>query len=202
MAATETLAIYGTGGHGKVVAQIARSLGARNIVWIDDRELPGTIRFETYLQGEHYPIALGIGSNHARKKVFETLKGAGLEVVTLIHPTAIIADDARIGEGSIVMPFVAVNAEAAVAEGAILNTHTVVEHECRIAPFVHLSPRVALGGAVTVGEQTHLGIGSSVIQCLSLGAHCVIGAGAAVVRDLPDRVLAVGVPAKIIKEYP
>lgn len=201
MATIKQIGIYGVGGHGKVVAQIARALGAEAIIWIDDAEISGALSLEAFVQRyPDVPIALGIGSNTARQKVYDKLRSEGIGPVTLVHPSASVAPDATIGTGSVVMPMAAINAEAFIGTGAIINTHAVVEHDCRIGRFAHISPAAALAGDVSVGERTHLGIGCSVIQCRCIGSDTIVAAGAAVVSDLPDRVVAAGVPAVIKKE--
>ena len=200
MEATERIGIYGVGGHGKVVAQIARSTGFSDIIWIDDAA-EEALTFKQFLQRyPQTPAALGIGTNAAREAVFAKMEAAGLTPMTLVDPSAIVAEDAVLGAGCVVMPKAVINTEARIGKGAIVNTAAVIEHECRLDNFVHVSPAAALAGAVEVGTRTHIGIGSSVIQCLHIGADCIVAAGAAVTADLPDSVLAAGVPACIKKE--
>jgi acetyltransferase-like isoleucine patch superfamily enzyme len=50
-----------------------------------------------------------------------------------------------------------------------------------------------------IGVGTYLGIGATLIDRLRIGSGCVVGAGALVTRDLPDRVQAVGAPARAVK---
>jgi len=57
-------------------------------------------------------------------------------------------------------------------------------------------PATNLAGNVTVGEGCYFGLNSAVINDLSIGEWSVIGAGAVVVKDIPPRVVAVGVPAR------
>ena len=200
MEATERIGIYGVGGHGKVVAQVARSAGFSEVIWIDDAA-GAALTFEAFLQRyPQTPVALGIGTNAARASVFAKMEAAGLTPVTLVDPAAAVAGDVVLGAGSVVMPRAVINTEARIGTGAIVNTAAVIEHECRLGDFVHVSPAAALAGAVEVGARTHIGIGSSVIQCLHIGADCMVAAGAAVTTDLPDGVLAAGVPARIKKE--
>jgi acetyltransferase-like isoleucine patch superfamily enzyme len=71
-----------------------------------------------------------------------------------------------------------------------------VDHDAVLGDGVHVCPGARVAGEVTVGDATWLGIGSSVIQRVRVGADVTVGAGAAVVRDLPDGVTAVGVPAR------
>jgi maltose O-acetyltransferase len=42
-------------------------------------------------------------------------------------------------------------------------------------------------------------MGAKVLDKHTIGRGCLIGAGAVVTHDLPDRVLALGVPAKVVK---
>lgn len=194
--------IYGASGHGKVIADIARAAGYAVVAFVDDDDskdefcgLP-CIRADKM---QKLPVALGIGSNKARKAVFEKLKKSCFEMPALIHPSAVISPSARIAEASVVMPNAVVNAYAAIGIGCIVNTAAVIEHDCALGDFVHISPNAALAGGVSVGEMSHIGIGASVIQLIKIGKECIIGAGAAVICDISDGVTAVGVPARAIK---
>jgi UDP-N-acetylbacillosamine N-acetyltransferase len=201
MAATERIGIYGTGGHGKVVAQIARACGFDEIVWIDDAAKEGSCAFEAFLKTHSgIPVALGIGENATRQKVYEKVRSAGIRIATLVHPDASIAPDANLGIGTVVMPKAVVNAEAVIGNGVIVNSGAVVEHDCTVGDFAHISPNAALAGAVRVGKRSHIGIGSCVIQRVEIGDDVVVAAGASVVAPLPDGVMAAGVPAVIKKE--
>ena len=201
MGTIKQIAVYGGGGHGKVVADIARANGFDSIIWIDDDvNKADAVSLERFLECyPSVPVALGIGVNRARKKSFERLADAGITPVALIHPSAIVSESVLIGSGAVVMPAAVINADAVVEAGAIINTAAVIEHDCSIGAFAHISPNCALGGAVRVGELAHLGIGSSVIQCVSVGRSSTVGAASAVVDDIPDEVMAAGVPAVVKK---
>lgn len=55
---------------------------------------------------------------------------------------------------------------------------------------------------VTIGEGVWLGAGAKVLDGVRIGAHAVVGAGAVVRQDVPDRAIAVGVPARIVGTRP
>jgi len=55
-------------------------------------------------------------------------------------------------------------------------------------------------GPVTIGDGTWLAMGVIVLDAVSVGRDCAVGAGAVVTKDLPDRSIAVGVPARVIRE--
>lgn len=202
--------VYGASGHGKVVLDILLASGAIVDGFIDDGRAPGTLVLGLAVAGGgdwltaeaqkgDVAIALGIGDNAARRRVFERCRAAGASFVTAIHPRATVARSAHIGEGTVLMAGAVVNPDAVVGIGAIVNTGAVIEHDCVMGDFSHVSPNAALGGAARVGELTHVGLCASVLPCTSVGKRSIVGAGAVVARDLPDDVVAVGVPARVLK---
>jgi UDP-N-acetylbacillosamine N-acetyltransferase len=204
------LYIYGASGHGKVVADVALACGLHVQGFIDDAqssrgrkvlglpELGGIDWLTSRAQQSKLSVALGIGDNNARQFVAERCRGLDIPLITLIHPSSIISSSATVGAGTVVMPLVVVNADAVVGAGVILNTGAIVEHDCQVADYAHLSPNSVMGGASSLGENSWLGMGAAIIQGVSVGAGSVVGAGGVVIHDLPDNVVAVGIPARIM----
>ncbi len=195
----KSIYIYGASGHGLVVAEIAAACGYSDIVFIDDGENP-YLCFEEIKKNRDIPIALGVGVNSVRAKLFDKVKESGFQIATLIHPSAVISPSAAIGEGTVVMPNVTVNAKAVIGDGVILNTGCIIEHECVIGEFAHISPNAALAGAVKIGKRTHIGIGSSIIQGIIIGENSIIGAGSTIVRDIGSCKKAYGNPCREIED--
>lgn len=199
--------IIGGGGHAKVVIESLRACGEtvaaivdadptpRQVLGVpvvgDDLALPG-LRAQGLSR-----LFVAIGDNRLRQKLGRKAREQGFSLVNAIHPSAVVSPSARLGAGIAVMAGVAINAETRVDDLAILNTGAVVDHDCRLAEACHLGPASALAGGVTVGERAFLGVGARAIPGVSIGADTIVGAGGVVVRDLPDAVLAIGVPAKI-----
>ena len=191
---SKNIYIYGASGHGLVVADIARACGYDDVIFVDDgdNEYPS---FEDIKRTSGIPVAFGIGSNSIRAKLFERVQNSGFEIVSLIHPSAIISSSVTIGKGTVIMPNVVVNAKATIGNGVILNSSCVVEHDCMIDDFVHISPKVSLAGDVKVGKFTHIGIGSNVIQGIIIGSNVIVGGGSMVIRNIDDNHKVVGIPA-------
>jgi UDP-N-acetylbacillosamine N-acetyltransferase len=204
------LFVYGASGHGKVVGDILLANKDPDFVgFIDDRAglwdtgvlgLP-VLGDGEWLQHEagmtQVAVALGVGDNFLRKKLAEKCISWGVELVTVIHPSASVSCSARLGRGTVVMAQAAINADAKIGEGAIVNTSAVVEHDVAIGNFANVSPNAALAGASRLGMLSHLAIGALTIPCVSIGTMTIVGAGSVVIRDIPDGVVAFGIPARV-----
>lgn len=142
-------------------------------------------------------VALGIGENTVRQSVAERCLAWGLELLTLVHPAATVSRSARLGAGTVVMAGTCINPDALVGRGAIINTGAVVEHDTSVGDFAHVSPNATMGGAARLGALAHLGLGAVILPGVGVGDGCIVGAGAVVVRDVPDGVVAMGVPARV-----
>ena len=199
MAKTKTIYIYGAGGHGLVCADIARAMGYENIIFLDDSPaLDSDITSLCYHDElERYDMFGAIGSSTAREKISQKIQNAGFNLISLIHPNALISSSASLSAGVCVMPGAIINAKAKISSGAIINTGALIEHECTIGEYAHICPRVALAGACVVGAHAWVGIGSCTIQGIKIGANAMIGAGSVLVRDIPDNAKAYGNPAKV-----
>jgi len=195
--------IIGASGHGKVVADIVEKSG--NIVrgFLDDNGtgyifgyniLGQVCDYNKYASECEFVIA--IGNNSIRENIANKLNQ--VKLFTAIHPTACMAKDIMIGQGTVIMANAVINSSAKIGCNCIINTGTIVEHDNFIGDYVHLSPKVALGGTVNIGKSTHIGIGATVRNNITIGDNCIVGAGAVVVNDILYSGTYIGVPAKRI----
>ncbi|MGQ9472602.1 MAG: NeuD/PglB/VioB family sugar acetyltransferase [Candidatus Caldatribacteriaceae bacterium] len=144
-------------------------------------------------------LVIAIGENRARKEVAERFKSLGVEYAVVVHPDACLGRNVEIGEGMVVVAGAVINADTFIRRHVIVNTAATVDHGCLIEDFVHLAPGSHLAGGITIGSETLVGVGACVIPKAHIGKQAIIGTGAVVIHDLPDRITAVGVPARIIK---
>ena len=198
------LVIFGAGGHGKVIADIALKNGYADICFLDDHStgavmgLPvvGTCEDALKMDDGNTDFIIGIGSNATRKII---AKKYAVNFVTLVHPSAQIGTDVSIGKGSVVMANAVVNVCSTIGEHCIINTGAIVEHDNIMKDYVHISPGSALGGTVCVGEGTHIGIGAIIKNNIDICNDVVVGAGAVVVKHIKNSGVYIGVPARKMK---
>lgn len=200
------LAIFGASGHGKVVADIAESLGWNKISFFDDVwprkmvnghwDVIGNMDDLLNSMSQYDGVFIAIGDNQIRQFKTEMLLDMGVELPALIHPNAVVSRYVSLGEGTVIMPGVVVNADTTIGNASILNTGCSIDHDCNLGPYVHISPGAKVAGGVKIGARSWVGIGSSVRQMINIGTDAVIGAGAAVVADVKNGSTVVGVPAE------
>lgn len=200
------LIIIGASGQGKVIADIAEKLGYTEIAFLDDNtEIETCGKFKIIgISGDavKYPSAdfiVAIGNAGVRKKIQKKLIDSKMNVVSLIHPAAVVASDVVIGEGTVVMAGAVVNPNTKIGSGCIINTCSSVDHDCVINDFVHVSVGAHVAGTVNVGENTWIGIGAAVSNNIDIASDCIIGAGAVVVKNISEPGTYIGIPAKKIK---
>lgn len=202
------LIIIGAGGHGKVVADIAIKMNKWiNVAFLDDDEsIKTSMGFEVigkttdaYIYKDEADFFVAIGNNAVREKVQENLMDEGLNVVSLIHPSAVIGTDVKIGIGTAVMAGVVINSSSKVGNGCIVNTSSSLDHDNRVKDYVHISPGVRTAGGVVIGKGTWLGIGSVVSNNVNICTGCKVGAGAVVIKDITIPGTYVGVPVRRVE---
>ncbi len=207
------LVLWGASSHAIVIADIIRLRGDYEIVgFLDDINLHrhktefcgatilgGREQLDTLKDQNVRHLLMALGNNRGRLRLSQLARTKGFALATAIHPMTAIAADAQVGEGTVIMAGAVVNSGARIGENAIINTLAGVEHECVIQDGVHVSAGARLGGNVTVGLATTIEIGATVGAHVIIGADSVIGAGAVVLKDIPDGVLAYGIPARVIR---
>lgn len=206
------LAIFGAGGHGKVVADMAVSSGVWNeIVFFDDSRPLGFLVSGCWAVKGDFGVMLSsrcdfqgmivaVGDNAVRLQLAIDIKNSGGQLVSLVHPRAYVSDLVEVGLGSVVMAGAVVHVGSQIGTACIINTAATIDHDCLISDGVHISPGVNLAGGVTIGRCSWVGIGASVIQQVFIGCETVVGAGSVVIENVPDGVVVVGCPAKKLAE--
>jgi sugar O-acyltransferase (sialic acid O-acetyltransferase NeuD family) len=145
---------------------------------------------------------VAIGDTRSKQEVVNRYKSLGLSFANLIHPQAIVPESVRIGRGCIITAGCILTIDIDIGNHVILNLSTTVGHDAVIGEFSTLNPQIAVNGRNVIGEGVYIGTGAKLIHEVKIGDWSVIGAGAVVVNDIPENVLAVGVPAKPIKVSP
>jgi sugar O-acyltransferase (sialic acid O-acetyltransferase NeuD family) len=201
--------IVGAGGFGREVLQ-----------WARDAWPSGCDRIAGFLSAEPHKAAstaslpvlgdpsefrpapddgliLAIGIPEIRRAVAERLESRGGRFLTLVHPTAVVAENASLGSGSLLCPFAIVSDSAATERCVLMNYFSSLGHDAIAGAFAVLSPYAALGGGARVAEDVFLGIHAMVAPRKTVGKGSQISANSAAMNDVPPLSLVYGVPGRI-----
>lgn len=203
--------ILGGGGHARMLIDCLKAAGnTLHLAVLDsDRSLWGQAVLGVPVLGDdellpelahggtkQFIVGIGAtGDNRRRQQLFEQALTLELLVVSVQHPSAVIARSAEIMEGSQLLPGCIVNTGARVGLNVIVNSGAVIEHDCRVGDHAHVATGALLAGAVSVGNGAHIGAGAVVRQGIRIGDSAIVGAGAVVVKNVPDDTVVIGVPA-------
>lgn len=209
MSARQPLLILGTTAFSAEIGDVAAAAGYEVVGFIENLS-PERCR-ETHaglpvhwiddaaeLTATHVAVC-GIGTT--RRSIFvDQAAEMGFTFATVVHPAAYISPTTTLGEGTIVSAGAAVAAYTTIGRHVMLNRGCLVGHHTQIGDYCSLQAGANVAGSCSVGEAAFIAMGAIVVDHLSVGSHSVVGAGAVVVRDVPDNVQVVGIPARVVRE--
>lgn len=153
-------------------------------------------------------VILGLGIKKAlimtqdkreRLKHIREATAKGIELIKAVHPTALILEDARLGDNIVILARAIVGYRSEIFPGVFINTNSQIDHHNVIKDCVSIDPGVITAGNVVIEECAHVHTGAVIINKIRIGSDSVVGAGSVVIHDVPSDVMVAGVPEKIIK---
>lgn len=205
--------IIGAGTYGEVYLAYLQEAGADIVGFLDDdpkyanqkvRGVPviGTIsKLETLMtsygvEGVYCPL----GNNKLRVKFLSKAKELGYKTPNYIHPSVIISPNVSIGEGVYILLGTTIMPHTVIKDYVMISMGVHLAHHCVLDEGVFLSTGCNFGASIHAHKYAYCGISSTIMTGIhDLGEDCLIGAGAVVIRDVPERGVMAGVPAKVIK---
>lgn len=206
------LGIYGAGGLGREVLELARIINGRKKNWEDfifiiDGDGGNKVNDVMVYSYEdaiskfkgNLEISMGIGEPAVREKLFAKIKKDGIEAATLIHPDVYIPSTTTIGKGVIIQYGCFISCGVKISDYVYVQPMAGIGHDDVIGENCIISSYVSLAGNVHIGDETYVAPGTIVKHGISIGTFSVIGLGSIVHRDIPDNVIAMGNPARPMK---
>lgn len=143
-------------------------------------------------------LFLGIGEPRLIQKVVE--KFTGFNFPNLIHPSVVgHFDSIKLGEGNIITAGCILTVDIFIGSFNILNLNTTIGHDTKIGNCNVFNPGSNISGALDISSGILFGTNSTVLQGLRIGSRSIVGAGSLVNKDVDEKTVVVGVPAKPIK---
>ena len=154
--------------------------------------------FQFAKENEIKTAIMAIGDNRVRGVKYNLFKDAGFEMLSIVHPKALIDTEVVYGDNVIIEMGTAIHTHSTIGNNVFLGGDAMIGHHNIIGNHVLVGGNVSFGGAVIVEDYVSIGVGASIKPGVRLGKGCTVGVGAAVVKDVAPGTTVVGVPAKPI----
>ena len=180
------------------IVDLSKKLGEKILnysIIANDNELDSLIK-----KYAHFFITVGhIKNADLRIKLFNKIINLRAGIPVIISKNAYISNHSIIMEGTIIMHNALINADTFIGKNCIINSKALVEHDCTIRNNCHISTNATVNGGCVIGDECFIGSNSVIKQYTKIAKQTIIGAGAVVTKDITEKGIYVGNPAKKIK---
>ncbi len=125
-------------------------------------------------------------------------KNHQFELINAIHPSVVILEEAKLGQNIILHAGCLIGYKAEIGDGVFVNTRAQIDHHCVIESNVTIDPGVVMAGNVHIQSGAIIHTGAVIKNKIEINKNSIVGAGSVVIKDVPEGVTVVGVPAKKI----
>lgn len=203
--------IYGAGAQGRVVADILMTnKKINNIEFIDDNKnlwgkkinnikIVGGFDCLSKRSIKNYRIFIALGHPELRLKLSKRIRENRISQINVTHPYAVVTKTVTLGNGNMIGANAFINSNAKIGNNIIINNLSIIEHDCCIEDGATISSGVNLCGRVTVKQGAFISTGAIVLPRLTVGRFSVVAAGSLVTKNVENKIMVKGFPAKKIQ---
>lgn len=208
------LGIYGAGGLGREVFELANVINNRykfwtEIVFIDDAKViinPRQLQIlkfneiKSKYDLDKFEVCIAIGEPAVRKNLFDKLTSSNIKIRSLIHPEVYIPKSTKVGKGTIINKFVSITSDIIIGENVYIHPMACIGHDSIIGKNAIISSFVDVAGNCIVGDEVFLAIGTILKHGITVGEKSILGLGSIVHKNIPSNIIAMGNPARAMKK--
>ncbi|CZY72387.1 TPA: acetyltransferase [Enterobacter ludwigii] len=203
------LAIYGAGGLGREVLELAQEINATESRWdalclIDDN--PQFDQLNSYpvvtlhaLIPDECEIVIAVGEPSLRRALGQRAFEGGFRLATLVHPSARLSPSCTLGEGCVISYGAFISCDTVISRNVHLQPNASLGHDCYIGQDSIISSYANLAGKCRIGERVFIGMNAVIRETTAIGDDTVVSMGAAVFNDIAPTMIVMGNPARAIR---
>jgi len=135
-----------------------------------------------------------------RRKIISCLGLSPDRFATIIDPSTRIAPDSKIGRNTVLMANVMVSCSVVIGNHCVVLPNTVISHDSWIGDYSLIGSNVSISGSCKISHTCYIGSGARIKDHLSIGAQCLVGLGSCVIKDVPEKTVVAGNPARYLRE--
>jgi sugar O-acyltransferase (sialic acid O-acetyltransferase NeuD family) len=205
----KNIVIVGAGGFGREVLQWIKDINKKrqtyNILgFIDDNlqaledyqcdyNILGTI--EGWEPSSKEAFVMAIASPLIKQRISSLLKKKGASFISIMHPTAIVGDFVKLGEGVVLYPNTIITTNVRIGDFVTVLSSNI-GHDVSIGDYSTISSFCDITGGVIVGKKVFLGSHSTIVPKKHIGDNAYIGAGSVVISNIKKNIKVFGNPAR------
>jgi acetyltransferase-like isoleucine patch superfamily enzyme len=161
------------------------------------------------------PAVLGAGTIVSTAAVVFAGSTIGARVIvgdqSCVRERVTIGDDVVVGRGALIENDTTVGALTKIQANAYITAYSTLEDNVFVAPCVvttnddfmgRTERRHELIKGPTIRRGARIGGGAILCPGVDIGEEAFVGAGAVVTKDVPQRVIVVGNPARVLRDVP
>ena len=203
------LVIIGAGGMGRTVYDSAlgsvgygEDFGVKGFIDDDLNALDGFENYppiigtiKDYIPQAEDVFVSSIGGD-ARKPCMEEIISRGGEFYQLIHKTARINTNAKIGNGNFIGAYTVIGNDATVGDYNMIQSYTVIGHDAKIGNWNRIDTHVTCVGGIVVEDETCIHTSAVINHNVRVGTGAHVGALSFVIMKVKPGTTVCGNPAK------
>lgn len=207
------LAIYCGGGLGREVFELAYLINEikhrwEKIIFVDDVIPDDRVHgiekfsfdeFKKIYTPNDVKFVIANGEPVVRDLLYNKVKESGYNFDTLIHPDVRISKTTTLGDGVIINMGVIITCDIAIGNNVYFQPFSCVGHDAKIDDSCVISSYSAICGHCEIGKASYIATHSAIKENIKVGSNCIVGMGAMVLRNVPDKMVVLGNPARIIR---
>jgi UDP-3-O-[3-hydroxymyristoyl] glucosamine N-acyltransferase len=173
----------------------AAELGDRNpfgevvVRYFSEPEFSKSLAPDVESKHESIYFHAGVADVIAKREIVSACLARKWIPYTVIHPSAVIARDARIGNGVFVGPLAVVSSNAKIEDFAIVHIHSSIGHDAIVGEYSAILPGARVSGNVRVGNRVLVGSNAFINAGVSIGDDSQVDALTYVARNLDPSML-------------
>ena len=142
---------------------------------------------------------LRIDGNRERIAMFESLGLPDDRLATFVHPMAYVAPSVQLGPGCVVMPNVSMSPGTRLGKNCFMMIGSMMGHDNIVGDYCHIAAQAAVGSYLHIGRGVHIGLNATVIENLTIGDYATLGAGGVLTKNIGEREIWAGNPARFLR---
>lgn len=208
----KNLLIIGARGFGREIYDLAQCCPDNGVKWtikgfLDDNsnaldgldDYPPIIgSVEDYVPQPEDVFVSGLGSVVYKEKYVNMILEKGGEFVNLIHSTALVGKNIKMGKGVCLFGSVYLTADIMVGDFVTIQSLVILGHDVEVGKWSHITAFTFVGGYTKIGESVTVYAGAKIIDRRKIGAGSTVGAGSVVIRNVKPGTTVFGNPAREI----